>query len=287
MAVTRKPATSVKGLQASADLAALPDPGQLAMLANRDGVGPDDEALREAQDIVYDAWDERDGCRRHALARKALGVSPFCADAWLLLAARPSLSAQDRRSFLERALAAGELALGRGGLKRCKGSFWGMLETRPYMRARHALAEELWHAGEHEAAIAHLHDMLKLNPGDNQGIRYVLLAWLATQGDDEGAEVLLRKHGDGSAFMRYTAALLAFRKSGDSAVARRAAIAAFKCNAHVPRLLSNDRFRYVDSGYYSPGREDEAGYYVEQYGPAWRAQSGAVQWLVAATGDRR
>ena len=274
-----EPETSASYSKQGADLVALPDPAQLALLAKRDGIGPDDEALHEAQNIIYDAWEERDGRRRNALTRKALRVSPFCADAWMILASRPSLSTHDRRCFLERALVAGELALGEGGLKRYKGSFWGMLETRPYMRARHALAEELWHAGEHDAAIAHLHDMLKLNSGDNQGIRYVLLAWLVTQGDDAGSEALLRKHGDGSAIMRYTAALLAFRKTGDSDVARRAAIAAFKCNVHVPRLLGDRGFRFVDTGYYSPGREDEAGFYVEQYGAAWRAQSGAVRWL--------
>ena len=104
MAITRKPEIPGNGLQASGDLAAHPDTEQLAMLAKRDAIGPDDEALHEAQNIIYDAWDERDGRRRNALARKALRVSPFCADAWMILASRPSLSAHDCRCFLERAL---------------------------------------------------------------------------------------------------------------------------------------------------------------------------------------
>lgn len=55
------------------------------------------------------------------------------------------------------------------------GHFWGILETRPYMRARYALA------GQHLAdmntldgvqeALDHLRDMLRLCRGDNMGVR--------------------------------------------------------------------------------------------------------------------
>ena len=287
MTITEKPGRSLQGTLARAVLEALPTPVQMVILARELAFGPDDEGLLSAQDLVYDAWDERDGRRRYALARKALGTSPFCADAWSILAEQPSLSAQDRRAFLERALMAGELALGEGGFRRNKGSFWSALETRPYMRARHALAQDLWAAGNHDVAIAHLRDMLKLNPGDNQGLRYILLAWLLRRGDDAGVDALLRNHGDGSTFMRYTAALIAFRKSGDDASARRAVNAAWGSNSHVPRLLGHDRFRHKDSGYYSPGREDEAGYYVQEYGFAWRAQAGALEWLLQITQEMK
>jgi hypothetical protein len=46
------------------------------------------------------------------------------------------------------------------------------------MRARHGLALSLLELGEEAAAVGHLHAMLKLNPGDNQGIRYLLLGSL-------------------------------------------------------------------------------------------------------------
>ena len=38
------------------------------------------------------------------------------------------------------------------------------------MRARLGLAQALWAMGDQQAAIEHLHDMLRLNPGDNQGV---------------------------------------------------------------------------------------------------------------------
>ena len=217
----------------------------------------------------------------------ALKISPLCADAWLILAERPSLSAQDRREFLERAVKAGELALGKDGFTDYEGHFWGFLETRPYMRARHCLAEDLWRSGDHEAAIGHLREMLALNPGDNQGLRYVLLAWLLNMRDDAAVEALLRAHGDeASAFICYTQALLAFRKAGDGKAARQAAVEAWECNRYVPELLARkSRVRFEDTGYYTLGGEDEAAYYVEEYGGAWTETPGAVDWLEEVTKD--
>ncbi len=58
------------------------------------------------------------------------------------------------------------------------GHFWGIVETRPYMRARLGLAFTLWGTGERDAAIEQAQDMLRLNPGDNQGVRYPLMLWL-------------------------------------------------------------------------------------------------------------
>ncbi|WP_313137865.1 hypothetical protein [Paracoccus jeotgali] len=249
------------------------------------GAGPQSEALGQAQDLVYEAWEAADGRSRYALARRALKISPLCADAWLILAERPSLSGQDRREFLERAVKAGELALGEDGFAEYEGHFWGFLETRPYMRARHSLAENRWKSGDHEAAIGHLRAMLDLNPGDNQGLRYVLLAWLLNMRDDTAAEELLRAHSDeASAFICYTQALFAFRKAGDGKTARKAAVAAWKCNRHVPKLLTQKGgVRFEDSGYYTLGGEDEAAYYIEEYGFAWKETPGAVDWLVEVT----
>jgi len=52
--------------------------------------------------------------------------------------------------------------------KKFAGHFWGLPETRPYMRARAALAEALQRAGRIEAAVAEMAGVLELNPNDNQ-----------------------------------------------------------------------------------------------------------------------
>ena len=97
-----------------------------------------------AQDIMYEAWDATTRSKRIALARKALEVSPHCADAYVLLAEEEARSGEEMLEYYQRGVEAGELALRKEGLEEYAGHFWGFLETRPYMRAgrtcRHALA---------------------------------------------------------------------------------------------------------------------------------------------------
>lgn len=40
------------------------------------------------------------------------------------------------------------------------------------MRARAALAGTLWRLGRREEAVDHQRELLRLNPNDNQGLRY-------------------------------------------------------------------------------------------------------------------
>lgn len=59
------------------------------------------------------------------------------------------------------------------------------------MRARHGLALTLLKLGEEGPAIEHFQAMLELNPGDNQGIRYLLLGSLLRRDDIPALKALL------------------------------------------------------------------------------------------------
>ena len=108
------------------------------------GRGTSAEELSRAQDLAYEAWEENDRSRCNALARRALAHSPLCADAWRQLSQLRNLSDESRREYLWRAVCSGELAIGENRFAQDIGAFWLVVETRPYMRARHALAEDLW-----------------------------------------------------------------------------------------------------------------------------------------------
>ena len=98
--------------------------------------------------------------------------------------------------------------------KKYAGHFWGFLETRPYMRARAGLASTLLQLGDVDGALAHYRDMLKLNPNDNQGIRYVLTGCLLRQDNYSALKELLAAHEDGSAFWLYTRPSWPFARTG-------------------------------------------------------------------------
>lgn len=68
------------------------------------------------------------------------------------------------------------------------GHFWGIFETRSYMRARYALVETLLEISTYaavEAALNHLLDMLRLCRGDNMGVRDAVPALFLRLGKDQ------------------------------------------------------------------------------------------------------
>jgi tetratricopeptide (TPR) repeat protein len=239
------------------------------------------DQTRSAQEVMYEAWDRTNPRDRVALAHKALKISPFCADAYVLLAEEQAKSAEEALEYYRKGVEAGEQALGPKGFKEYAGHFWGFLETRPYMRARAGLAAILNALGDVDAAISNYRDMLRLNPNDNQGIRYELASCLMKNGDTEALKELLKQYDeDGSALWLYTQALLAYRESNADKKAEEVAKRAVRSNRHVPGALAGTKkVKSSTSGYLTMGGEDEAAHYVQEWGFDWLTTPGAVDWL--------
>lgn len=235
--------------------------------------------LDRAQEIMYEAF-EASGSQQVRLARKALEISPNCVDAYVLLAEHAK-TADEAQKLYEQGLAAGERALGRQAFEEYAGHFWGFLETRPYMRARQGLAQCLWEAGRREEAAEHYQDMLKLNPNDNQGVRYSLATLLLDLDRDEDLRRLLTENeDDASAVWAYTKALLAFREGGESLRANRLLAQATKVNKHVPAyLLGHKQLPRELPPYITMGGEDEAISYTAGNRRGWLNTPGAISWL--------
>jgi tetratricopeptide (TPR) repeat protein len=240
--------------------------------------------IEKAQDLMYEAW-EASGARRARLARQALAVSPDCADAYVLLAEETARTVGEACDLYAKGLAAGERALGdQAGA--FAGRFWGVLETRPYMRALAGLASCLWLEGRRREAIEHWEQMLRLNPNDNQGVRYMLLAELLEEGDDARAEALLKRYpGDAAASWDYGRALLAFRRHGDTPTAKRARTRALDTNPYVPAYLTGrKKLPGTMPDYVGFGDESEAITCAAEQMAAWRRTPGALEWLAPAQG---
>jgi tetratricopeptide (TPR) repeat protein len=233
--------------------------------------------LEQAQELIYHAYDAR-GRRQLQLIRRALDLSPDCADAYVLLAERAS-SRLEARPLYEQALAAAERAVGPGAFEDPERSFWGDVSTRPYMRARAAVADCLAAEEEFDGAVGHYRALLTLNPGDNQGIRYRLLTTLLRASRDAEAETLLKECEEPTALWAYAGVLLAVRVK-DYALARKRLRAALKVNRRVPAYLTGQRELPPElPSYHSLGGEDEAVISAFDLILPWEDTPGAVTWL--------
>lgn len=237
--------------------------------------------LEEAQALISEAWYWL-GERRVQLAYEALKISADCADAYVILA-EAAQSLEEAKELYELGVEAGLRALGPHYLMENAGQFWSILETRPYMRAREGLAWCLWLLVERKKAIEHFTEMLRLNPGDNQGIRYALANCLLAESSDEVLGKLLQQYqGDATGEWLYTRALWVFRTYGSGEQANASLREALKVNLLVPLyLLSKKRLPRRLPKRIGWGDESEAVLYAAIAMERWQETPGALKWLTS------
>lgn len=236
--------------------------------------------LERAQQIAYDAMDAPTRKECINLARQALKISPDCADAYVILAEEYATSLGEALYYYRAGVAAGERAIGSKLFNSLVGEFWGDLRTRPYLRARAGLAECLWELGKQEESVRHYEDMLRLNPRDNQGIRYILASCLLKMERWDDLKRLLSRYNEDTAVWLYTRALVLFVEQGDSQEARRALQRAVKYNRYiVPFLTGQKKLPRQLPVFIGFGDRNEAIYYAAEFGANWMEVKGAIQWL--------
>lgn len=243
----------------------------------------------KAQELVDTAFDVGDPKRKIEIARKALKLDPDNVDALVILAEHKSRHVFDAIAGYREAVRAGERGFGEEYFERNEGHFYAIPETRSYMRALEELAGILRGVSMQQAGFEQINQealeiyqkMLRLNPGDNQGIRYKLLYFLLELDKDSEAEKLFADYSDDfSAWWKYGRALLDFRKGGDTAAARKSLAAAIKYNKFFPMyLLGHKRFPSAPPGHYGIGDANEAAYYMNASFTVWQKTPGAVEWI--------
>jgi tetratricopeptide (TPR) repeat protein len=234
----------------------------------------------QAQALIDQAWEARTQRQAAALARRALEIFPDCADAYNVLAGAEARSAEDALVLYEHGVDAGRRSLGNAFFDEHRGHFWGMIETRPYLRARRGLADCLWALGRKRESITHCEALLELNPDDNQGIRHGLLSRYLALGNDMGAARLFRDYPhDASAAFLWSRVLLDLRR-GDQVAATEHLVLAMHGNPHVAGFFAGKRKPPARlPAHYSPGDRNEAALYIANFAEAWLASADAMDWL--------
>jgi tetratricopeptide (TPR) repeat protein len=184
-----------------------------------------------AQDLIYDAF-EAVGNQSYKLAEQALKLDPNCVDAYVILAEKAA-SLDEALTWYEKGMRMGVKELGKAFFVENKGHFWGLIETRPFMRAKFHYAMTLYDLGEKSQATKQYEELLVLNPNDNQGVRYLLFIAYMDQGELKKAQQLLSKYDEGTAQGLYNKVLLELFENGFTTTAARLFKEAKKQNKHV------------------------------------------------------
>ncbi|MDD2635903.1 MAG: tetratricopeptide repeat protein [Bacteroidales bacterium] len=232
-----------------------------------------------SQDLVFDAYEEPVS-KGTKLVKQALELDPNNADAYNYLASIEKNIDKAIEQY-EKAIKAGEKTLGKKFFKEEKGYFWGMIETRPYMRAKAGLADCFYAKNEVDKAIEIYEEMLELNPNDNQGIRYLLSTLLLDKKDLTKFERFIKENEDEDcAVWNYNNALYSFKKLGKTAKSEKVLLHAYKSNEFViDYMLGNREMPKEQPRYIGRGDEDEAISYVNDAWSIWKKTDGAFDWI--------
>jgi len=253
--------------------------GLLAQVSNSLSPRSGNESQREAQELIYEAFDTQDIDEKMGLVTKALSIDEDCADGWNLLA-EYSESPEQQLELRRLAEKAAIRSLG-DDFEEFDGHFWGFHETRPFMRALEGQAQTLTALGCHEEAITIYQRMLTHNPNDNQGVRWPMLGLLLQLNEDVAARNLIDQFPDDS-FILWPLAriLLALRDNAPEAERTKLLQDAYSTNPHFVEYLKNEKDQpFALSASFIMGDHSEILSALPLILPAWKSTPGAVSWI--------
>ena len=153
---------------------------------------------RPVDDFGEDAWGYLDRAYEAETleetlkyAKRALKLDKDLVDAELVIAEITAKGFHDLLKKYEQMIKKTEKRLKEEGHfeEDCVGHFWGILETRPYMRLRYHHMEGLISMGRYHQAIKNCEELLELCPGDNMGVRYRLISLYAFLEDEMNLDI--------------------------------------------------------------------------------------------------
>ena len=155
-------------------------------------------SAESAEDYVELAEDARSAKEALRYAQKALTLDPDNLDAERIAIDASAKEPWELIARLEQAVKHGTKVMEARGFmdKESIGNYWGLFETRPYMRLRDKFVISLTQSGMMRRAAAECEEMLRLCTNDNLGERYTLMHIYAFL-EDEKAALALHKKYDG------------------------------------------------------------------------------------------
>ena len=175
-----------------------------------------EKTAKTSDDFLELAMDAEDDAQALKYARKALKLDPNNLDAEMIVASVGSKDPFDELSKIKSVVSHGDtLMKKRGHFDEDVGDFWGILETRPYMRAKASYVDSLITMRMFRKAAAECEDMIRLCNNDNLGMRSRLIALYACLEEEEAALALYEKYKENDESVMLLALSILYFKLND------------------------------------------------------------------------
>ena len=223
--------------------------------------------LDDAYEILEEAQNAKDEKEAIKLAKKAYEKSKECFDA-ILFQCDLEENGIRRMKLLDDGLEFEKNRLTKEKYfdKENIGHFYGIFETRPYIRGLVIKAEYLLEEGKISQAENVCREVLRLNENDNMGARYLLMAIYATLEKENDMQKLYKKYPEEDLEMMFPLFAL-YYKLGNDKKAKKYLNRVDKCNSNFVKFFNGTikESKNVSSGYYSRGDSSEIFMYLNRY----------------------
>ncbi len=234
----------------------------------------DKEFIRREQsdDLLFEAYEEPVKSKAIKLAKKALEINPNNIDAENFITKFETNTIKKLKKY-EETLNKEKANLEKEDFfnKENIGIFWGLIETRPYMRTKHSYMLTLMELGRYTEAIRQGEELLKLCESDNLGIRHLIIGLYTVLEKFAEAKEIYNKYSDDSTFMLFPLSIMYYKK-GDYRKCKKLLKEIQENNEYILNYLigrkkfSKAKIEDIEiNGTYSWGSEAEAYFVVKDY----------------------
>lgn len=226
----------------------------------------------ESDDLLFEAYNEPIKSKAIKLAKQALEVNPNNIDAENFITNFETNTIKKLKKY-EETLNKEKANLEKDDFfnKENIGIFWGIIETRPYMRTKHSYMLTLIELGRYTEAVKQGEELLKLCESDNLGIRYLIMGLYTVLEKFEECEKIYNKYSDDSTFMLFPLSIMYYKKGDYRKCKKVLKQIKDKNNYILDYLIGNIKFSKTkiedieNNGTYSWGSETEAYFVIKDY----------------------
>ena len=228
---------------------------------NKDEINFEDTPEYESDELLEEAFEADTEKEARNLAKKALEVYPDNIDAQVFLA-NMEKNPVNRLKQLDWAIEKARKILEEKNFfeEDNIGHFWGIIETRPYMRARHSRLEELMMMGRYKEAVKESEELLRLCENDNLGVRSVLIGLYCYFEEFDKCEKLHKQYKEDYTISMLLPTAIMYYKKSDYKKAEKMLKEIDEINPFIAEYFVGEvDFDSEDNPeYYSIGSEEEA-----------------------------
>ena len=223
-------------------------------------------------------------------AQKALNLDPNCLDAEMMISEIAIGDEEELKIKYEQLIAKEEAHLRDEGLLIDEniGSFWAIVETRPYMRLRFAYLQLLIDMGKLRLAVKVCEELLELSESDNMGVRYILMSLYAFFEDELSVNRLYKKFGREESTQMLLPLIVLYYKMDNYDKAEQYLKKLYEVNEELEEVFCSDEGfdeealdDVIDSGMYQFGSKEEIMIAMTDAAFLYTTTAGLFHWIAS------